>query len=219
MHLEFLVEDQSGKKFLDLILPKLIGDEHTIRIHSYKGVGRIPKGMTASTDADRRILLDQLPRLLRGYGAAFAGYQAFVIVVCDLDDRDFNLFMTELTKVLAACTPAPNVHFCVAIEEGEAWFLGDIPAIKLAYPRAKDSILNTYINDSICGTWEKLADAVYPGGSAALKSKHWHAVGAEKSVWSERITPHMNVDKNMSPSFRNFRDTIRRLADNGRSAT
>ena len=48
----------------------------------------------------------------------------------------------------------------MAIEEGEAWLLGDIPAIQSVYPNAKNAVLNGYENDSICGTWEKLADAV-----------------------------------------------------------
>ena len=29
MHFEILVEDQSGKKALDILIPKIIGDDHT----------------------------------------------------------------------------------------------------------------------------------------------------------------------------------------------
>ena len=42
--------------------------------------------------------------------------------------------------------------------------------VKSAYPNAKDAVLNSYVQDSICGTWEVLADAVHPGGSQLLKS-------------------------------------------------
>jgi hypothetical protein len=35
MHFEILVEDQSGKKALDILIPKLVGDEHTFNVHSY----------------------------------------------------------------------------------------------------------------------------------------------------------------------------------------
>ena len=66
MHFEILVEDQSGKTMLDLLIPKIIGDQHTFKVHPYKGIGKIPKNLTSSTDARRRILLDQLPRLLKG---------------------------------------------------------------------------------------------------------------------------------------------------------
>lgn len=120
MHFEILVEDQSGKKALDILVPKIIGEGHTSFVHSYKGIGRIPKRFAASGDVSKRILLDQLPRLLRGYGKTFANYPtnspAAVILVCDLDDKCLKAFRQEL-------------------------------------------FLNAYMNDSICGTGEKLADA------------------------------------------------------------
>jgi len=216
MHFEILVEDQSGKKMLDILVPKIIGDNHTFRVLPYKGIGRIPKNLTASGDANKRILLDQLPRLLRGYGNTFvnypANYLAAVILVCDLDNKCLKAFRRELFNILNGCTPKPETRFCIAIEEGEAWFLGDIPAIKDAYPRAKDVVLNAYVNDSICGTWEHLADAVYKGGATALSAKGWQAVGAEKSQWAEKITPNMHVADNKSPSFVYFREKLLELA-------
>ena len=45
MHFEILVEDQSGKKALEVLVPKIIGDAHTFRIHEYKGIGRIPRDL------------------------------------------------------------------------------------------------------------------------------------------------------------------------------
>jgi hypothetical protein len=218
MHFEILVEDQSGKKALDLLVPKIIGHEHTFRVHPYKGIGRIPKHLTTNGDVSKRILLDQLPRLLRGYGKTFVNYHedyhAAVILLCDLDEKCLRVFRQELCTILKACNPKPETRFCVAIEEGEAWFLGDIPAVKAAYPRAKDHVLSAYVNDSICGTWERLADAIYKGGSTALSAKGWQAVGAEKSQWAEKITPHMNVANNSSPSFAYFRDKLLELSGN-----
>lgn len=216
MHFEILVEDQSGKKALDILVPKIIGADHTFNIHPYKGIGRIPKNLRANGKANKRILLDQLPRLLQGYGKAFANYPenytAAVILVCDLDNKCLKAFRQELFNILNGCNPQPETRFCIAIEEGEAWFLGDIPAVKSAYPRAKEAVLNAYVNDSICGTWQRLADAVYNGGSTALSSKGWQAIGAEKSQWSEKISPHMDVATNASPSFVYFRQKLLELA-------
>lgn len=213
MHYEFLVEDLSGKKFLDLILPRILVEDDTFKVISYKGIGRIPPNLQTRGDASKRILLEQLPKLLRGYGSAFANYPeecpAIVVVVCDLDDKGLAAFEAELNVLLAACTPAPPTRFCIAVEEGEAWLLGDIPAITQAYPAAKLAILNAYVNDSICGTWETMAEAIYPAGLHALLKNGWHAVGAEKSNWAEKITPHMDVDRNRSPSFRAFVATVR----------
>ncbi len=215
MHFEILIEDQSGKKMLDILVPLIIGDAHTFTVHPYKGIGRIPKNLGVNGGANKRILLDQLPRLLRGYGSTFANYpadySAAVILVCDLDDKCLKTFRQELFNILNTCNPKPETRFCIAIEEGEAWFLGDIPAVKSAYSKAKDVVLDAYINDSICGTWERLADAVYKGGSSALSAKGWQAVGAEKSVWAEKITPHMDVTNNVSPSFAYFRKKLLEL--------
>lgn len=74
MHFEILVEDQSGKKLLDKIVPKMIGPEDSVRIKPYRGIGRLPNDLKSATDPGKRILLDQLPRLLQGYGKTFAGY-------------------------------------------------------------------------------------------------------------------------------------------------
>ena len=128
-----------------------------------------------------------------------------------LDDRCLKRFRQELFTVLHACNPKSETRFCIAIEEGEAWLLGDMPAIKAAYPHARDAVLNSYINDSICGTWELLADAVFPGGSSVLKKKGWPAEGREKSVWATKIAPRMDVESNTSPSFQYFRDELRAL--------
>ena len=217
MHFEILVEDRSGKKALDILIPKLIGNKDTFKVHPYKGIGRIPKDIDKSTDANKRILLQRLPQLLRGYGKAFAdypeNYPAAVILICDLDNKCLKAFRKELDAILASCNPKPETRFCIAIEEGEAWLLGDIPAIKSAYPKANEAILHRYTPDSICGTWEQLADAVFPGGATALSAKGWQAIGTEKSNWAEKITPHMNVDNNHSPSFTYFRSKILELAD------
>ena len=216
MHFEVLVEDASGKRALDILIPKMIGGEHTFKVTEYRGIGRIPRNLKSVTDAGKRLLLDQLPRLLKGYGRAFAGYPAdypaAVVLVCDLDDKCLKTFRRELFAVLNACNPRPKTRFCVAIEEGEAWLLGDLSAIRTAYPNAKVDILNRYENDSICGTWEVLADAVFAGGSGALKSNGWQAVGMEKSAWSEKIAPLMDVENNASPSFQYFRRNLRELA-------
>ena len=213
MYFEFLIEDLSGKKLLDILVPKIIRETDSFRCMSYKGIGHIPKNMTASQDPKKRQLLTQLPKLLKGYGNnPFYRENATIVVVCDLDNRCLNTFQNELLAVLNTCTQAPRTLFCIAVEEGEAWLLGDIPAIKTAYPTAKDNILSSYINDSICGTWEHLADALLPKGHKELKTKGFQAIGNQKSLWAEKIGPHMHIALNKSPSFRDFRDKLRQTS-------
>jgi len=203
MHFEFLTEDRSSGKAMEILIPKLLRDKITYNIHTYKGIGRIPKGLRPKSDARKRVLLDQLPKILRGYGKN--PHAGTIVIICDLDDKNKLRFLSELQGVLDTCHPKPKTLFCLAIEEFEAWYLGDLNAVRKAYPKAKNNILNSYKNDDVCGTWELLADAVYKGGHKMLLKKGWQAVGEQKSIWAKKISPHMNVDDNYSPSFRDMR--------------
>ena len=214
MHFEVLVEDKSGSIVLQAVLEKILGtrDEiHSWRIHPYKGLGRIPKNMHGLTDPKKRVLLDRLPRVLQGYGRSLQDLSA-VIVVVDLDDKDCMAFKQELLGVLDMCNPRPNALFRIAIEESEAWLLGDRDAVKTAYPGAKDSVLDDYVQDSICGTWELLAHSVHPGGAARLEQTGYPETGRAKCEWAGRIAPHMEMDRNRSKRFQVFRDAVRKLA-------
>lgn len=212
MHIEILIEDSSGKKLLEYLVPQLLGTEgepHTWRIHAYRGIGHIPRGLAATGDPAKRILLNRLPQLLRGYGNT-PGIDAVVVIV-DSDRRGCVEFLHELKTVAAACEPAPNTLFRLAIEEIEAWYLGDREAIVGAYPRARHDVLNRYAQDSVCGTWELLADAIHPGGSAAIKKAGWPLPGQIKHEWAEKIGPRLDPERNLSPSFCKLRDGLRRL--------
>lgn len=212
MHLEMLVEDSSGAELISALLPAVIGplgEPHTWRVHPYKGIGRLPAGLAVRPDPAKRALLDQLPRLLAGYGKT-PGIDA-VVIVLDTDKRDCKKFLKELKVLVRKCNPAPNTLFRLAIEETEAWFLGDRQAILKAYPRAKKDVLARYQQDSICETWELLADAIHAGGSSKILEAGWPLPGQLKHEWVRQIAPRMDVEGNLSPSFRKFRDGLRRL--------
>ena len=215
MHFEVLVEDQSGGIALDVVLEKILGksgQSHSWRLHPYKGIGRIPANLHAVPNPRKRLLLNHLPRLLRGYGRSLQPGRDCVLVVVDLDTQDCIKLKQELLGVLQACNPRPTTLFRIAIEEGEAWLLGDRDAVKAAYPNAKDPVLNSYAQDSICGTWEILADAVHPGGSAPLKRAGYPTAGRAKCDWARNIAPRMDVSRNQSKSFQVFRDGVKDLA-------
>ena len=215
MHFEVLVEDQSGGIALDVVLEKILGksgQSHSWRLHPYKGIGRIPANLHAVPNPRKRLLLNHLPRLLRGYGRSLQPGRDCVLVVVDLDTQDCIKLKQDLLGVLQACNPRPTTLFRIAIEEGEAWLLGDRDAVKAAYPNAKDPVLNGYAQDSICGTWEVLADAVHPGGSAPLKRTGYPTAGRAKCDWARNIAPRMDVSRNRSKSFQVFRDGVKDLA-------
>ena len=56
-----------------------------------------------------------------------------------------------------------------------------------------------------------IADAVHPGGSAAIKKCGWPLPGQVKHEWAEKVGPLMDPERNISPSFGKLRDGLRRL--------
>ena len=205
MHIEVLVEDSSGAALMTHLMPKLLNgtaERHAWRIHDFKGIGRIPKNLTATTDVRVKTLLDKLPRMLEGYGKS--GYEA-VLVLVDTDRQDAEAFRLVLQRMLKQCPNAPRTVFGLATEEVESWYFGDRTALIEAYPRADKKILDKYQQDKVCGTWEMLADALVKGGAAALKKQGFFKTGEFKHECAHRIGPLMDVTRNRSPSFCQFR--------------
>ena len=158
MHVEVLIEDSSSQRLIEHLMPKFVGpfgEPHSWKLHDYRGIGRIPTGLKATSDPSRRILLDQLPRVLRGY-VQTPGIDA-VVVVLDSDNRDCFNFLSELKSLAASCSASHLVMFRLAIEETEAWYLGDRNALLKAYPRARTRALDHYVQDSVCepGNWSR----------------------------------------------------------------
>jgi hypothetical protein len=216
MHLEILVEEQSARTALEPLLAKMLGPystPHTWRIHKHQGVGSLPGAAALGDLPDRknRTLLHNLPSRLRAYRNV-PNAQDAVVVLVDLDDKDCAEFERSLVMVADECASDLRVLFRFAIEELEAWFLGDRAAILTAHPTTETAVLDGYEQDSICNTWELLADAVFLGGVRALKGKGRSAPVEQKRLWARDIAPLMDVDHNASPSFRTFREGLKKLA-------
>lgn len=166
MHFEVLVEGQAELTALSVLMPKILGEfnkPHSWRIHKHRGIGSIPGDTNATPDKGNQTLLHNLPSKLRAYGKE-GREDVVVVVLVDLDDRkDCVAFKKTLTGLLSLCPQKPRALFRIAVEELEAWFLGDRQAIEKAYPGVKKHVLEHYVQDSQCGTWEKLAVAASPG--------------------------------------------------------
>jgi hypothetical protein len=216
MHFEILVEGQTELTALSILLKSIIGEygnPHTWKIHKHRGIGKIPDDPSTVPNKHDQTLLHNLPSKLKAYGKEIR--DVVVVVLVDLDDRPNCIaFKLDLTNLMNYCEKKPITLFRIATEELEAWLLGDQVALKQAYPNTKQIILDGYVQDSQCGTWEKLADVVYPGGLAVLgqHGKRSVKILEQKRVWAKEICPYMDVENNHSPSFQAFRDGIRRMA-------
>jgi len=217
MHFEILVEGQTELTALSYLMSKIIGeyeDPHTWKIHKHQGIGRLPDDKMIKPNKNDRTLLHNLPSKLRAYGNGMKDNEVVILLV-DLDGReDCTAFKNELKSVLDFCEKKPILLIRIAIEELEAWYLGDREAIATAFPNYNQKIFDSYIQDSQIGTWEMLADIIHPNGLVNLNKngKRSVLVLEEKKKWTKAISPYMDVDNNLSPSFCCFRDGIRTLA-------
>lgn len=218
MHFEFLVEGQIELTTLSILMEKILGKydhPHTWRIHKHRGIGRIPDNPATPPNKRDSTLLHNLPSKLRAYGNELRRDMAVVVLV-DLDDEaDCITFKSRMTSLLDLCNHKPQVLFRIAIEELEAWFLGDPQALERAYPNLSKNVLDSYVQDSQCGTWETLADAISHGWRGALRPEGRRSprVLEKKLEWAKKIAPLLDVQSNKSPSFCVFRDGIRKLAN------
>lgn len=206
MHYEILVEGQCELTALSMLLPKLIGQynsPHTWKIHKHRGNGSIPANPALPPKPTDTSLLGQLPAKLRAYSMN-PDPNRKVIVLLDLDDKNKTTFHSQLIGLLRYCQNQFHVYFPFAEEELEAWYLGDRAALLAYNPKINVSKLNGYIQDSICDTWRFLMDADDP---SLLKLRKKDRKLLEKKVfWAKKITPHLNVANNNSPSFNAFKN-------------
>lgn len=214
MDFHILVEDVSGEKMLEVLLENILSSDDNCKIRSFKGLGELPTNLSLKNLNNlllNKTLLNDLYPVVQSFVETDPTIP--IIIVCDLDNRQSRQFYNSIKQVLNKCNPIPNISICFAVKEGEAWLLGDINAIKKAYPNNISQVLNSYISakENINGTWEKLADAVYPGGSKKLSSYPYPIIGIKKSEWAKNITPFMDVNINKSPSFNSFKNTVENL--------
>jgi hypothetical protein len=202
MHIEFLVEEQSAETALQILIPRIIGPDVGFRIHSHEG---------------KQDLLKKLPDRLRGYRAWLPDDWRIVILI-DEDRQDCRALKERLEGAAAAAglttksKPGPRGRFQVvnrlAIEELEAWFFGDVPALTEAYPGVPPTLGRRRGHrdpDSIAGgTWESLERILKRAG-------HCRA-GMVKMETARRVSTFMDPDRNTSRSFRIFRDSLRQVA-------
>lgn len=190
MRLYILVEGPSEKRLLDPWLARLL-PAHRCVVIQHQGKGALPSDTTAPPDPKHQGLLHQLPAKLRAFAKSLRPDADAVLVLVDADNDDCRDLKRRLVEVASACAPNLSVIVRIAVEETEAFYLGDQAALKKAFPKAKLRRLSEYQPDSIVGTWELLRDVI-------------GAKREDKVRWAEAMAPHLTTrpDSTSSPSLR-----------------
>ncbi len=211
MHYQFLIEDQSSAILVGILMEKIreSNPQITFDTKPFHGIGGFTKKNTIKETKTGKLLND-LATYMKGFNKSLQHIKAALFIVLDNDDRDTEAFKLELESVAKQNNISIDHVFCIAIEEVEAWLLGDEKALIEAYPHYNSQALRSYVQDSICGTWETLANVVYHGGYIKLKKecKSYHEIGELKCEWANRIGEKMNINENESPSFNFFLSEI-----------
>lgn len=189
MRVHVLVEGPSERALVERWAPRAFkGHEFVVRPH--QGKGTLPQNLDARPDPRHRGLLDLLPATLRAYASTPSMADDGVLVLVDADTADYAALESRLIEFAARQRPL-RVVVRFAVEELEAFYLGDLRALKAAFPRADMAKARAYQPDSIVGTAELFDEIIDDGG-------------LRKVVWAERMGAHLTTRpaKSRSPSFR-----------------
>jgi hypothetical protein len=206
-HIEILVEEPSMEAALRILLPRMVGDL-SFNVYPYEC---------------KQDLLGKLPGRLRGY-ASWLPQDWRILVVVDRDNEHCADLKRQLETMAGQAGlktriqrrgPDFQVVNRLAIEELEAWFFGDWPAVLAAYPRvdahtpAKEKYRNP---DAITGgTWEALEKVLQRSG--------YFRTGLRKIEAARAIAEHMDPHRNQSTSFRKLREVLGEMAADSRKGS
>ena len=190
MTIHVFVEGSSERALFEYWLPRILRDQY-FRVHPHQGKGSLQGNLNDPPQVKARGLLDQLPAKLRAFSSTLNPEEDGVLILLDADDDDPAELKKRIEEVVEGCAPNIKVRVSVAVEETEAFYLGDLRALRRAYPTADLSKARDYVPDSICGTWELFGQIIDDDGG-------------NKVAWAEAMGPHLTTQpaQTRSPSFR-----------------
>lgn len=197
MELHVIVEEPSAEAALRSLIPRILDKRDGFKIINMGSKGR---------------MLAELPKRFEGYAALIRqGKPVKVVVLVDADQGDWAEAKETLeslaaraglvTRARARKRKGSVFHVVtrVAVAELEAWFLGDVQAVRRAYPQLPAAIAKKRefaTPDGWQDTWERL--------HGLLRRNGYPKSSFSKIDMARRIAMAMDPAVNTSPSFKSF---------------
>ncbi|MDA8003100.1 MAG: DUF4276 family protein [Alphaproteobacteria bacterium] len=113
--LNFMLEEQSAKQFLDVLLPKILPSDVYFRCFPHQGKSELQKS---------------IPLKLKNW----RNPTDFFVIVHDQDSNDCIALKQELRELCKGVkSPGPLIR--IVCRELEAWYFGDLAAVKKVFPK------------------------------------------------------------------------------------
>lgn len=201
MHIEFLVEDSSLEATVEILLNRLMSDDASNDLHSWR----------IHPFGDKQRMLTRLPAVVSGIVAS--QFSDAIVVVIDADRDNCEELKNSLYELISSAIESRALHHTptriwirIAVTELESWFIGDSEATQTAYPRLTedDLRLRQWRNpDSVPNAWEWLERLLIRRGHYVTRMP--------KTIVARKISENLNLapEHNASLSFRLFLRTIR----------
>lgn len=195
----FMVEEVSTEEFLVSLLSRYLAEDQ-FEIHAYNG---------------KPDLVKKLENRLRGY-AGWLPESWRIIVLVDRDSEDCATLKRRLEEIVARSGLRSKSHSerdwevatRIAIEELEAWYIGDWPALCRAYPRVSpnaDKRRRFRDPDAVAGgTWEALEQILQRAGyfkGGLEKIELARTMGASVIPWENRSKSFQRLWEVVCASF------------------
>lgn len=192
--IDFLLEEESMKSLLKVILPKIMPEkwvlEENVFLRPHQGKGD---------------LMRSIPKKMRAY--SHSSYKVGLVILHDKDSNDCIQLKDEILSLAQGISDCPPCLVRIVCTELESWYLADFDALQNAYP--KITVIGKNRNkskfrhpDSITNAAEELQKLIPE---------------YQKIRGSEAIAPHLNVhisNDTRSKSFYHFVTGLQRFLAN-----
>lgn len=200
MQLELLVEEESAEAALHILLPKMLRSNVDYEIRLFQG---------------KPDLLGKLPERLRGYARRVPREDLRILVLIDEDRQSCSVLKSRMeqmardaglvSKTVATAGQRFRVVNRIAVEELEAWFFGDVPALVKAYPGVPPTLaLQAGYRDP-----DRIAGGTAETLHKVLRTARYYTrTHLPKVEVAQRVATYMDPASNRSPSFCCFREGV-----------